>query len=650
MSRRIIFAASAMLFSLVAVVATIMADVHDRTYPESIDAVSSLDLDFSHSGLSDGNAFAAIEGGAGRLGAGLFKVQPDLGGRQRGQDLAALGPWGPKPGTAVARFGDQPPSRIVSGSVLRHSFATGTYLVTGSTTGLDRFVAMLRSQGVQVHREDDSAPQTAAFVLKQGTFRTALLATVTLLASMALFWLSVRSRGRALRVLGGVSTSRIQVQDLGTFLVTLGAAAIPVDLGAVAVVGVRHGWTYVPYYGGCLVAMQVAIVLVTGAIAVLISSLSWPSARLLVRREPPVQSLGRASTIVKAATFLLLVGAAGPAWVALQDASAVASQQARWKSLADQVALRYPVGLGERGFVAIRDRIGQAVARADASGAAALSYAMTPDQLGLSTFGRYDTVAIVNPAWLRLMADRTSRADLARVSARDLPAAVPRALAQSLALWKPAESAPPSLDSFQYRQTGGGPVLPLAEGGSGDLVFAQHALLVVVPKIAAAFGADFLASLTSSSNLVFDGLDPTIALLRQVGLEQSVRVVHVADDGILRAQYTAYTAWLRAIALSVLAAAFVMAAGVSALVSAMLCSRRDFSLRLSGRAWWAILGPRVARECLAGALLTAGLVLVQPLESVAALLLAALAGLVVVPVLHLAATRWCFANVSLRRA
>ncbi len=650
MSRRIVFLVSAMLFTLVALVANILTDVHDRNFPDELQATSSVYLDFSRSGLSDPDALSILQSESRRLDVGLFKVQPNMTGDRKGQNFVRLGPSPLRDGTLIRAYGDQPAGVVAGPKALAHSFATGAYLGADSTKNLDQFVAGLTADGVIVKRVDDSGFQTANFVLKQGTFRNALLAVITLMTSMALFWLSIRAKARALRVLGGVSTSQIQVHDLGTFMLAVVAATIPVTGFASLIVGLTHGWIFVPTYLTTLVTMQVIIALLTAAIALGISCVSWPSARLLARREPPVKSLRRASTILKAVTFLLVIGSAGPAWLSYRDASSVAAQQAQWTALADQVALRYPAGLGEAGFERIRTRVGQAVAKADAKGHVALSYSMTPEQLGVQGFGRYSTVAIVNPQWLRLML-QGGAAEATRAVSRDaLPAAISQSIANSLPVWTSGAAKTSSIDSFTFRATNGSNAVPLAQGGNGDLLFKDNALLMVVPDVAATFNADFLASLTSSSNLVFDGLDATIATLRAVGLEQTVRVVYVAEDGILRAQYTAYMAWLRAIAMIALALAFIIAASVSALIAALLAVRRDFPLRISGRSWPNVISPRVARETFLGTALAVGIVLVQPPATLGPVAAAAVGGLLLTPLLHLAAARWCFTNLSLRRS
>jgi hypothetical protein len=199
-----------------------------------------------------------------------------------------------------------------------------------------------------------------------------------------------------------------------------------------------------------------------------------------------------------------------------------------------------------------------------------------------------------------------------------------------------------------YRYTGATP-LPMARAGSGDLLFLDTAVVAVTPSLHAVFNDSFLTSMASSRNIVFAGLAPTLALVQENGLTGKVDVRRLADEGILQAQYTAYFAWLRGAALAALVLALAVSATVGALLTAMLHARRDFPMRLAGFSWATILAGRVGAEWLAG-LVIAGLVILWQGSSVAALVaLTASFALVISPLMHLAAARWTFTNLTLRR-
>lgn len=643
MQQRIVAAASALLFLLIAVVAAIMTDVHDRSYPVAVGATSTLYLDYSESGLTDDRALTELAERSQRADIELYKIQPSMNGNQQAQNLAALGNQR-RVGEVVGWYGDQPPARILPRRALAHSFATGSYLVAGSRSGLDAMTRSLELQRVRVRREDDGPFQTVEFALRQGSFRATVAATAALLIALSLFWISLRSRSRALRVLNGTAPGRIQRQDLGLFAALIAAPIVPVGVTAGAVLGFTHGWAYVPYFASTFLGAGLVLLGIALAAAILIATTSWPTAALLATRAPTVGRLRRPTLVLKAVIFLLLLGTSGPAWLAYRDAAAVARQQQQWRSLADQVALQYPGGLGEAGFERIRDKIGLMTATADRRHAAALSYAMGPEQLGDADFGRYDRVAVVNPEWLSLMLQDDGAGAVRPIAPSAVPASIMTPLRANLALWFRDPTYRP-----RFMETTGDVELPLAEGGNGELAFTTKALLLVVPDAGRVFTADYLASLSSSRNLVFTGLEPTLALLRSQGLENDVRVVYAAEDGILRAQFSRYQAWLRAISLIALATAFALAAGVGAAIAAMSSARRDVNLRLAGHTWWAIVWPRVGTEWAVGGVLAVALIATQSFDVIPITALVGTVALGLIPISQAVASRWCFHAVQQRR-
>ena len=191
--------------------------------------------------------------------------------------------------------------------------------------------------------------------------------------------------------------------------------------------------------------------------------------------------------------------------------------------------------------------------------------------------------------------------------------------------------------------------VPVAAAGSGDLVFPQRSLLVVVPDPAATFTDDFLASLASSSNLVFGGLEATTEVLRRHDLASTVQVKLAAEDGVLRAQFAAYEAWLRGVALVALVVSFVLALGVSAAISALVSARRDYPLRLAGRTWTSIVSHRLAREWVGAALIVGVVLVVQGLGTWGPTVVALALGLVGTAIAHVGATSVVFRRIVCRQ-
>lgn len=403
MHKQIVVAVSAVLFVVLAATAVIVADLHDRGAPVQLGAKSMLSLDFTDSGMSDEEAFRQLGILSDRLGLELVKVAPDLDGDQSGQVFVVMGTERGLPET-IRRFGDQPDARIAGNAALENSYASGQYLVTGEAARLAAFKDWLTANQVGSEWNDDSLGNVLQLLVRQSSFATSLLAAAALMISLVLYWLSVKANGRALRVLAGVPTWRIQYEDLVGFLAAMSMAAALCGAIATVYVGLAHGWVFVPYYAWALLTFYTVVIVVTMACAVVMSVASWPSAKMLAAREPAVKSLRKVSVVLKSATFALVLVAVAPAFAAYTDAQAVASEQARWKSLADQVALSFDGGSSESNFRELMPSVGDLVKDAEERDAVVLSYTWT-DEDALGELEPYAYLSFVNQRWLNLMLD-----------------------------------------------------------------------------------------------------------------------------------------------------------------------------------------------------------------------------------------------------
>ncbi|WP_026163220.1 hypothetical protein [Kribbella catacumbae] len=651
MHRKIAVVVSALLFALLAVAVTLVATMHDRSYPQQLSTKAIVNLDFSSAELDDAQAIRELGELSDRLDAGLVKVAPNLGGDQTGQVFVKVGTEGAFP-ERIQRFGNDQDAQVRGKESLEHSYASGEYLVTGSTSGLPAFKDWLTSHRVITEWSDNNLGGTLKLVLKQGSFVTSLLAATALMVSLVLYWLSVKARGRALRALAGVSTWRIQYEDLAGFLVAVLTGALAVDLLAVVWTGFTQGWTFAPKYLSILLTFDVIVILATMGFAVAMSAASWPGPAMLARREPAVKSLRKVSVALKVLTFVLVLAAVAPAVTAYSNARGSAEQQARWKSLADQVVVSIPAALGEDGFQQIMGQVGAAVGDAEKKDAVALSYSWQDEALEGVDLGKYETMALVSPSWLRLM-NKDAPGDLPGLTALppdQLPAGAKEFAGANLDLWtrdKSTGAAALSKVSFYHLSQPG--KLPLAGGGSGDLVFPKDAIVMVAPHLHSTFNDDFLASVATTRNLVFKGLGETQALLTKHGLQYKTTVKYAAEEGVLLAQFTAYFAWLQGVSLIALVIALVVSSLIAAFITAVLRSKHDFPLRLAGQQWREILAARVITEWIVGAGLAVMIILLRRGDGALLVAAAAVLGLLAAPVTHLLATRWTFANVSRRR-
>jgi hypothetical protein len=650
MHKRVTVVVSVVLFSLLALMGVLVTDLHDRDFPERVGAKATAYLDFAESGLSDEVAFGELGALSDRYSIGLVKVVPDLRGSRSGEVFVALGTGGPSP-RAIPRFGNEPDARVTGPAELTNSYSTGQYLVTGATTSLAQFKAELTDHNVHQEWSEDRISTTLSFLARQASLGTTMLATLALTISLALYWLSVKAKGRALRVLGGVATRRIQYEDLSGFLTVMVVGMIVCDVVAVMYVGFAHGWPFVPYYGRVLVTFDAIVIAITMACAGVMSVASQPSPGMLAARVPAVTGLRTTSVVLKTVTFALVLVAATPAVRALADARESAAEQAQWKSLADQAAMSFRAGTGEVGFQEVMPKVGQAVRDAERDGLVALSYTWNEDVAGEGVLGSYAALSLVNQRWLDLMLkgghDGTR---LVAMSPGDLPESVRALIGPQLELSSPNRvTAIDALNRVSFFQYSGRPGIPVSLAGSGELIFPRNAIVAVVPNLYATLDDDFLISTASTKNLVFSGLAQTQALITKYGLGKQVDVKFVAEEGIRRAELTAYFAWLRGASLAALVVALAVSTFVGALIEALLKARRDFPLRLAGKRWPDILGDRLRGELVIGGVLIVLVMMVQRWQSITLVGAFGIAGLLGSAWAHAAAARWTFVNVSLRK-
>ncbi|MCS6711599.1 hypothetical protein JSY14_06000 [Brachybacterium sp. EF45031] len=653
MYRKIIAVTAVALYTLLAFLAAVVTDFHDRYNPQSIGVNAKLIVDFSQSQISDADALVALQELDSDGGLGLFKLAPDLdsAGGQVFVDLSA-----DSAAQTVGWFGNYAPAQIVGVERLANSSPDGTYLVTGEGD-LDGAVDSLTERGVIVDRVDVSTLDSILNLSQQAGFAAPVLAACALVAAITVFWLAIKARSRALRVLAGAAPWRIQAQDLGVLVITLLTTAVGVAAVASCLVGLTRGWTYVPVFLSIAATFEGATLAASVLVALLLSASSWPSVEVIARRLPAVKSLRWAARVVQIGTLITLIAFAGPAWAAAADAQRTAVQLDAWNELSDQVMLSFDIPDEDMDTVAPQvDRI---VGSAESDGEAALSYAITEEQWA-GDFGEYDAIALVNRQWISLM-ERALGPDALRPVAPDaLNVMLSRELGPSLELWSRGGTEARGVDDLRAFEPATDAPFPVINGGAaGQLTFSSDVLVLEVPRISAFFDAPNIVSLASTGNIVFTGVASTQNRLdaekltpdglAELGIEGTIRPLYVAEQGILEAQFAAYLSQLLAISLAALTIAFLVASAVTAMISGLINARRDFPLRLTGSTWAEVVRSRALLDVGMGTVIAIVIIAIQPVSTMAVTALASAFAIIAIYGSHLIAARAVFDRVVHRK-
>lgn len=654
--KRIIAIVAAVMFTLLALLAIIITDLFDRDFPQAIDVKSRLILNFSESGLSIDEAFKLLEELDKRWNLGLVKVAPDLTNDDDRQIFVPLNE-GDYP-SEITWFGKDEVGKIVDKERLSTSYPDGFYLVTGETAHLDEFENTLVHSSIDVGRTEASIIHSLGFVVQEKGFTAAVIASSALIASMALFWLSLKAKGRALRVLAGSHTFRIQTQDLSSFGGALIISAFAVACISAVYVGVYHGWAYVDSFLKALIILLLAVILISLFVALIMSIAAWPTATMLATRVPAVKSLRSTAIVIKILTLLLIIATAGPAWKAFKQSEITAAEMAQWKKLSDQVALAFASETGE--MDKLEPQIGEMVKDAESLNQVALSYTFTEDMMPPTGLKEFSAISYVNQRWLDLVTSNVPDRSLNQVSLTSLPDDLVQMIKEDFKIWSRSGNSEELIKKFQFFIPVDGYKIPVSiGGGDGKLQFTDKVLVVMVPSLYEAYNDSSLTSMASTGNIVFTGVDATQMLihrhhldvfsLRENGIKGELRIVYIAEEGILHAQYAAYIVWVLNFSLIALIIAFTVAAAISAMITAILQAKRDFPLRLSGCSWIRIIQERMVKDVLLVLSVIFLVSFVQGTDEIIAILIAGMYGLVVLPLSHWVATNWCFNGVIRRK-
>ncbi|ACV07721.1 hypothetical protein [Jonesia denitrificans] len=674
MHKHVIAVTGVALYALLAVLAGVVTDFHDRFYPQALGVTDTITVDFTNSPWDRDAALTGMQQLNTDYDLGLYKLLPDLDstGSQLYVDLTQPTITDPQP---LNWFAADTPAHIVGTDTLTNSVIDGAYLIT-QPAQLGQAIAHLQALGVDVTHNTASPVDSITGLAATSGFAAPILAACALMGAITVYWLAAKARSRALRVLAGTPPWRIQLHDLGTlFAIIIGGATV-VFTTATVTIGATRGWEFVPLYATILAVFSVLTLTATTLIALALSAISWPNTDLFARRTPAVATLRTAAKIVQIATLAAVIVYIGPAWTATTNAAATARQLDAWNQLSNEVHLSF--AMLDDDMETIAPTIGTIIRDAEHDNQAALSYTIFNDTWG-GNFGPYSAISIVNTRWLDLMtpsvaSENTPTTD-APTNTPDTPATtmaglepagedaariVTRELAPTLELWAPAGRTPSDiLADSQLLTPTTNTAYPVAHGGTaGQLSFLNDVLIITVPTITGTFNDTNLTALASSANIILT--DPATTHQRLIdagltrnnltarGIDGSIQPLYVAEQGILEAQFATYLAQLLTLSIAALTIAFIVSVAINAVIASNLNARRDFPLRLAGHTWETVTRPRATTDLLIGVIITGIIVALQPADTLLITAGAATLGMIALYTAHPIAASIAFRHVTRR--
>lgn len=598
---------------LVTLFLALVSGIYISTTEENFPADSQyrVSIDFSESQISKDEIIKQVTERSDESGLFVAKIVPDPRDFYSVRNLYIFTNRSQE-NTTIKWFDPGISGELRAATSLGAASLSGPFVMSGPEAGITKLNGWLRSINASVNNiPKDNSALLQYSLISTGAWLT-LATCVVLLFALVITWYSLRSRSRSLKVLAGVRTSTIAVDDLASlFRVTVPSMALGA-LISVIVVCLRSGFGFFLPFLLVLIPMvllALAAMLICGLV---IGVLSWPSVAQIASREPSERSFRLKSELTKIAAILLTLVFLPGVGLSASAAFAESRDAGRWEPLKEQVSLRLKSG-SEENFQRRAAEFQQLAAAAADANVLSFSYY---NKSVFDEVAPYDGVVMVNPAYIQTIADSLGASPTSTnplqgvgqpVGYSQLPQGISESLNESFPLWKrsnnPATEAEQNLKAYTYT---GSIEFPGLDPLSKQLSLFAKPLILVVDRPDQVFSDDFIGSVLSSSNLLFS--DPVWLndyLNAHPVRDVVLSVDRVADTALYNSQAIFKSATLQVFSIVLVLLALAMSTAVSARIYALANARRLFTQRTSGWTWRKTLGKRMVWESVMIGVLTA---------------------------------------------
>ncbi|MCT9870512.1 hypothetical protein [Paenarthrobacter aurescens] len=494
---------------------------------------------------------------------------------------------------------------ITDSSNLGFTSLNGVYALHSGSTKAVSFQGWVRSDlGADISLKEKTSAGLLTYALLTVGAWVPMSAAILLLGATIMSWYVLRAHGRELRILAGMRLSTIVLSDLRSLFGALGIPALATFLGSIAVVQTT-GFGRLDFFVGTLAFFTAVVAALAIVVALLMGMVTLPAVRDIAARRPSERGSWVISELLKVAAVVIVAAILPTVFGVVGNASAATAQGAIWKSMGDSVTVRVANRLGDTENTAFGGLIREMSKR----DAVMFSMSLSSDSVNvvdeiarndLKELG-FDSIVLTGEKYLNTVngAGGATWEPVTTVqSLQDLPGSITRQLLPNLELWTVARTLP---DVHLYSNTGEVPIT--VSGGMAGTLDNSHRPLIIAMNDISQFNDSFLAAALTRGNIVFTDPEGTKALLEQRQLNSEVLSVdRIADLGLYDAQSKQRNAQLGAAAIALAVLALVMCVSVTAWIFALLRRRRWFVQRTAGKAWSAVLLPRLLWEACAALL------------------------------------------------
>jgi hypothetical protein len=589
--------------AFLAVLSALYLSAAEESFPGGAEWVAS--IDFSSASLSKSDAIAGMNAIADRTGLTIEKVVLDPENSYNSRTLYVFGSGAPSRAEEMAWFTPGQTGERRSIADLGLGSLNGRYVLAGAPAAVQEFAAWLTESGATTFlAEKEPLAVVGAALFNTGAW-VAVLTCVILLGSLSTTWYVLRARGRALKVLNGAVGRAVVGEDLMSLIRASAVPVLAVFGGAIIVVAALTGVDHLVEYAMTLGAVLALAGAAGAACALAVAALTWPTVAGIASRKPPERSFHLLSEALKALTLILVVSLLPVAGASISTAVALANRADQWALLSDQAVLRIAGG-SEDQFAEEAQRMTQFVTDAEQDDASAFAYAFPSESDPTLRADGIDGFVLTSPSFLAEVFPAVGDAPTAEnplgaagtvVPFTSLPASMTDALRGSFELWTRSGDANELVRNARFFRYDDAAPFPGITGKNAEMDDSTSPLVAVIDRPTEVFDADFIGSVITSGNIMFDAAWVQEHLPSSAVSDLVLSVDRASDEGVAAAASSRQTAAMQTFSLALVLLALLMSVAVSAWIYALTRARRIFVERTAGWTWIRVLRARLVGEC-----------------------------------------------------
>lgn len=478
---------------------------------------------------------------------------------------------------------------------------SGVYSVSGEETFHDELNNWAEIKEVRISWSDDSSifKQIYVYLFLSGV-GNAVLASFLLLFATIITWFVSHAKSRSIRMLGGVQTSKIHIEDTKRITLMILQGSLIGSFFGIGYVGIVKGVEQIHLVVWHVITILVIFLLIMISIIALLSIIASPKPEHIAERKIPLKRFNLLGTINRVSIIILAFIVIPTTVNSAIITSKLSIEHALWEEMQDTVQLSFNdldsletgemlpeaesffKGMYENNNLQLSFVIDNAI------------------ELSAEEMGGYDHIILTDNAWVDSLGitinpeDKSSK--LIERKFESLPLALSDFLKLQLPLWiKSEEIQPKDLNFYEYKDV---ETKFIALSLNGETIQAQDPLIILVENPVETFKTKgFLLNAASSGNIVFPDEETLQLALSESPIKPFViSIDSIADAALEMAQSFKQESIYYVTACILILVSMFFAGILNGKLWASTNRKRIFTLHTFGKSYASIIEAPVRRE------------------------------------------------------